>query len=55
MGWKRDLPNAIALNSLIFNGARVLGPAIADLPLRGSAQAGVFFLNGLSFFRSFWR
>src|SRR3989440_8705359 len=28
---KEDLPNAIALNSSIFNGARVVGPAIAGL------------------------
>ena len=26
-----DLPNAIALNSMIFNGARTIGPAIAGM------------------------
>ncbi len=39
---KEDLPNAIALNSSIFNGARVVGPAIAGFAIAGSARAGVF-------------
>ena len=30
---KEDLPNAIALNSSIFNGARVVGPAIAGFAI----------------------
>jgi len=42
---KEDLPNAIALNSSIFNGARVVGPAIAGLQSRGLERAGCFFLN----------
>ena len=28
---REDLPNAIALNSMIFNGARAIGPAIAGV------------------------
>lgn len=44
-----DLPNAIALNSMIFNGARTLGPAIAGLLVFSIGEAGCFFLNGVSF------
>ncbi len=46
---KRDLPNAVALNSLVFNGARVLGPAVAGLLIARFGVALAFFLNGLSF------
>jgi MFS family permease len=46
---KEDLPNAIALNSSIFNGARVLGPAIAGFAIAWVGEGWCFFLNGLSF------
>ena len=46
---KEDLPNAIALNSSIFNGARVVGPAIAGFMLAWKGAAWCFSLNGLSF------
>ena len=46
---KEDLPNAIALNSSIFNGARVVGPAIAGFALAWKGPAWCFFLNGFSF------
>jgi MFS family permease len=46
---KEDLPNAIALNSSIFNGARVVGPAIAGFALAWKGPAWCFFLNGVSF------
>jgi MFS family permease len=46
---KEDLGNAIALNSSMFNGARLVGPAIAGLVI-ASAGAGVCFLiDGLSY------
>ena len=44
-----DLPNAIALNSSIFNGARVVGPAIAGFTIAGIGEGWCFFLNGVSF------
>jgi MFS family permease len=44
-----DLPNAIALNSSIFNGARVVGPAIAGSLVAASGEAPCFFLNGASY------
>lgn len=46
---KEDLGNAIALNSAMFNGARLVGPPIAGV-LVGLAGEGVcFLLNGLSY------
>jgi MFS family permease len=47
---REDLPNAIALNSSIFNGARVVGPAIAGFALAWKGPAWCFLFNGLSFF-----
>lgn len=46
---KEDLPNAIALNSSIFNGARVVGPAIAGFTVAWIGEGWCFFLNGVSF------
>lgn len=45
----RDLTNAIALNSSMFNSARLVGPAIAGLLIGIVGLAGCFLLNGLSF------
>jgi len=46
---KEDLPNAIALNSSIFNGARVVGPAVAGFAIAWIGEGWCFFLNGVSF------
>lgn len=46
---KEDLPNAIGLNSSVFNGARVIGPAIAGFTILLVGEGWCFFLNGLSF------
>ncbi len=53
---KEDLPNAIALNSSIFHGARVVGPAIAGATIAWldahhvkSSEGWCFLMNGLSF------
>lgn len=47
---RRDhLPNAIALNSIQFNIARVLGPTLAGLALHRLGLTSCFTLNGLSF------
>ena len=46
---KKDLPNAIALNSIQFNLARVVGPLLAGETLRRWGGAACFGLNGLSF------
>jgi MFS family permease len=44
-----DLLNAVALNSSIFNAARVIGPAAAGLLIASTGEAVCFLLNGLSF------
>ncbi len=44
-----DLANAIALNSMIFNGARIVGPALGGLLLAAVGAAWCFLLNGFSF------
>jgi len=44
-----DLPNAIALNSLIFNGARLIGPPIAGLLIAFAGEGICFLINAISF------
>jgi MFS family permease len=46
---KEDLGNAISLQSMIFNGASTLGPALAGVGVAKLGYAGNFFLNGGSF------
>ena len=46
---KEDLPNAIAMNSIQFNIARVLGPLLAGVTLNTLGSASCFGINGLSF------
>jgi len=46
---KKDLPNAIALNSIQFNLARVFGPLLAGATLAAWGSAACFSVNGLSF------
>jgi predicted MFS family arabinose efflux permease len=46
---REDLMNAVALNSSIFNGARVAGPAIGAVILAWQGPGWAFFLNGLSY------
>src|SRR5437763_10450663 len=46
---KEDLINAIALNSSMFNGARVIGPAIAGILLIKIGEGGCFLANGISY------
>jgi MFS family permease len=44
-----DVANAIALNSAVFNGARIVGPAIAGVLIGVLGTALCFVLNGLSY------
>lgn len=46
---KRDLPNAIALNSALFNSARVIGPAVAGWAIAAVGEGICFLLNGISY------
>ncbi len=44
-----DLPNAIALNSSLFNAARLVGPAIAGMLIGWVGEGPVFVLNAVSY------
>ena len=46
---RQHLPNAVALNSIQFNLAQAIGPAIGGVLLVGLGMAACFGLNGLSF------
>lgn len=49
VGGKEDLRNAIALNSALFSGARLVGPAVAGLLVARYGVGLVFFVDGVSF------
>jgi MFS family permease len=46
---KDDLPNAIGLNSTLFNAARLIGPAIAGFVIAAVGEGLCFLINGVSF------
>src|SRR5947209_10258118 len=46
---KEDLMNAIALNSSMFNGARVIGPAVAGILVARLGEGWCFFVNAVSY------
>jgi MFS family permease len=46
---KEDLMNAIALNSSMFNGARVIGPAVAGILVAKIGEGWCFFANAVSY------
>jgi MFS family permease len=46
---REDLGSAIALNSAIINGARLIGPALAGILIHLVGEGGVFLLNAVSF------
>ncbi|MDQ6644928.1 MAG: MFS transporter, partial [Chloroflexota bacterium] len=46
---REDLPNAIALNSSLFNMARIVGPGIGGLIIAWAGVAPLFLLNAISF------
>lgn len=50
VGNKKDLGNAIALNSLTFNAARLVGPSIGGIIIALYGEGMCFMLNALSFF-----
>ncbi|MCC6611213.1 MAG: MFS transporter [Burkholderiales bacterium] len=47
---KEDLPNAIALQSTMFNSARLVGPTLAGFIVAGFGEAWCFTLNAASYF-----
>lgn len=46
---KEDLGNAIALNSLMFNGARLIGPSVAGIMLAFTSEGVCFLINAVSY------
>jgi MFS family permease len=46
---REDLPNAVALNSSLFNMARIVGPGIGGIMIAWLGVAPLFLLNGISF------
>ncbi len=46
---KEHLGNAIALNSMIFNGARLIGPSLAGIMLATTGEGICFLLNAVSY------
>jgi MFS family permease len=46
---REDLGNAIALNSSMFNGARLVGPSVAGILIATVGEGMCFLLNGLSY------
>ncbi|MDZ8091749.1 MAG: MFS transporter [Nostoc sp. DedQUE05] len=46
---REDLANAIAINSTMFNGARLIGPAIGGLLIAGVGTGYCFLIDGLSY------
>lgn len=51
---RKDLTNAIALNSTQFNLSRILGPTLGGYAMALVGVAGNFFLNGFSFLAVLW-
>lgn len=47
---RADLQNAIAINSSLVNGARLIGPAIAGLVIVAVGEGWCFFIDGVSYF-----
>ncbi|TLU87330.1 MAG: MFS transporter [Chlorobium sp.] len=47
---RQHLSSAIAMNSAIYNGSRVIGPAIAGLLISATGTGTAFLVNGFSFF-----
>jgi MFS family permease len=46
---KKDLGNAIALNSSMFNSARLIGPSVAGILISVTGEGICFLINGLSY------
>jgi len=49
LGDKKLIPNAVALNSMLFNTARFIGPSIGGLLIAMFGEAVCFLINGVSF------
>jgi len=47
---RADLPNAIAINSSMANGSRLIGPAVAGLVIAAFGEGWCFLIDGISYF-----
>ncbi len=54
IGERDDLPNAIALNSFLMNGGRLIGPSIAGLALIYVQEGYAFLFNAFSYLGVVW-
>ena len=54
VGGREDLPNALALNAMLFNLGRFVGPPIAGLMLGFMSEAACFLLNAFSYLALLW-
>lgn len=54
VGGRDDLPNALALNAMLFNLGRFIGPPIAGLMLGFMSEAACFLLNAFSYLALLW-
>lgn len=54
VGGRDDLPNALALNAMLFNLGRLIGPPIAGLMLGFMSEAACFLLNAFSYLALLW-
>ena len=49
-----ELPNAVALNSSLFNAARVVGPAVGGIVVAAAGPGTCFLINALTFLAVLW-
>lgn len=49
IGAREELPNAIALNALLLNGSRLIGPVLGGLIVAAAGEGWCFLLNALSY------
>lgn len=54
VGKREDLPNALALNAMLFNLGRFIGPPIAGLLLSMMSEAACFAINAVSYLALMW-
>ncbi|OHC71775.1 MAG: transporter [Rhodocyclales bacterium RIFCSPLOWO2_02_FULL_63_24] len=54
VGGREDLPNALALNAMLFNLGRFVGPPVAGLMLGFMSEAACFLLNAFSYLALLW-
>lgn len=47
---REDLPNAIALNSILMNGSRLVGPSLGGLIIAVAGETACFAINALTYF-----